>query len=956
MYLGIVTFYDSNKNFGFISTNNFMMSDKPDFKDRWQKLYFFDNLKKSPRIGCFVVFKLSKHKGKYIATNVDKCNLTTHKNLILQYCIYSNIISVVRREKVCEKNRYGRISYHYQDVRKYYSIFDLFNISINDVLEPVLTLLEKKGYECFIKTFIRVVDTVIKADLLSCHLRSNNESISAAIKGLFEKLDINQEVSICRKYRFLTSFSSDPAQVILKEDDILLENQKEREYLQNMINKKKVFHLFYDDDDKSKIRRGELVNIPSFIRRMNKCGLSLVQYRQQIYSQMTEKTNYIIDSEIETYKYSHKSVIEFQKIYGSFADQAHENKLLYVCANKPLIDFLNLLQNHDNLLTGIESGLLKLSFEKIHYSKRNIYISVKKHFSNLYNTYLKLNDDHQKSAYDAYFDHFVLLLNKRISKIFSDENRYVRSSNELIALILDIDEILKLLPLPNNLWISQLKKTIKNKLLEIAIEAVKNQPDWWSSAYSEAIWLSIDNEHCVLLHELIVGRYDSNDLKQVNRFYQLRFIHLDEVNVQDLLINSSMDDILNYGLCFIYQKFNSSIEKIIIEKIKSSLNKDGNFLDNTFSRRSDFIENLLKKKLIEPSQFDFLSFHDKLLLNKRYVDGLITIEQAKNYMLQHGYSTLVLECNTCRKALADILCSYLEDEDTDKALDCIRTIMKIPRSNYYLYYDSSWIDYLCNRLKKLPNRNGIDFFSYGIYIDNNILFPKIPNDVFDWNSVLYIDLSYNRCNSKLDPNKLYVYIPTFFHKYLDNIKKKINSSIIDSYIDVTSFLQNNTLNISEKTIIPYIISICYNSYFDNILINKGVPASLIERYSISYSDQLFLERISDIMRLEATEKHDIFPRHGDHPTEANIHCNLKMRFTTPLSIEAAKFIACAYDGITVTTNSFYLSSSYHCDDWTTSYGFSCTPAHLIPKFIFKLTYLFRTNCCNLTSAISEQTN
>lgn len=949
MYLGIVNFYDPEKKFGFISANNFRMPNKSEFQDRWLKFYFFDKLNISPQEGNVVIFDISKHNGKFIATNVNKCNISSHKKLILQYCIYSDTISVEKREKVRIINRYGK-TYHYQDTRKYYSLFSILNISTYDVLETLTILLEKKGYDCFYKAFIRVVDKVIEVDLFHQFVKNNNESTIELFNRLFKHLDVNQEVSLSSKYKFLTPFSSVSAHAILKENEVKLDNQKEREYLKNAIYKKNVFDLFYDKDDKKKIREGEKDILPSFFRRMSKCALSLEQYRQQIYAQMLEKTNYIIDNEIETSKYSLKSLLDFSKLYGRFADKVHENRLLYVCTNKPLIDFLNLLHRED-LLIGIESRILNNdNYKKCNYRIECLYTKVIEHFSNLNNTYLKLNYDHQQNAKDAYFNYLVKLATNRLSKIFSQENRYVRSSNELIAQILDTEYILQSLPLPDKSWGTLIKDISIDKLLKTAIEAVKNQPSWWSYAHSEAIWSIIDKEQSDLFHEVIGENYDCNDIKQVNRFYNLRFLHIDDINVHSLLMNSSIDDIADYGMCFILKKFSSSVQMILIEKITSALDSNGNFFDTVYNKRSDMIEKLITNKLIDKSQFDFLSFHDKFLLNKRYVDGLISIEQAKNHLLQYSYNMSLFECHACRLGIVDILCSYLEEENTDKALDCIRTIMKIPRNSYNISRDSSWIDYLCTRLKNLHRRNEIDYCSYGIYVDSSTLLPRIPNDLFDWSSVLYFDLSKNRHNSKLDSNKLYVYIPTYFHTYLDFIKEKLDAPIFESYIDITSFLQNNTLGVSENTIIPYIISICCNSYFDAILIKKGVPVELIKGYTDKYSDPHFLELISDIIHLEATEKHDIFPNHGDHPDEADIIRNFNLRFTTPLSLESARYLASTNSmnsGITVTTNSISSSTQYHCDDWTTSYGFTCIPERLVPEYLFRLTYLFRTNCFNL---------
>lgn len=136
-FIGIIKFFDSNKGFGYVASNNFGMESNKSFSESGQEFYIDEYSILTPIFQKgIVVFRPAINNSKLRAECVRPINLETDRGLVLDYCEHNNIISF--EEKVKKYSACGHGHWHfdgYSNERREFSILRLSGMHRYELLK-----------------------------------------------------------------------------------------------------------------------------------------------------------------------------------------------------------------------------------------------------------------------------------------------------------------------------------------------------------------------------------------------------------------------------------------------------------------------------------------------------------------------------------------------------------------------------------------------------------------------------------------------------------------------------------------------------------------------------------------------------------------------------------------------------------------------------------------------------
>ena len=101
LFIGIIKFYSTEKEFGYIVSNNLGMSDDKRFTAATQNFYIDKkSFKELPKLNKLIVFQPAFQHGRLKALNVRQYDIEKDKELALTYYNNNNFILYTEKERI----------------------------------------------------------------------------------------------------------------------------------------------------------------------------------------------------------------------------------------------------------------------------------------------------------------------------------------------------------------------------------------------------------------------------------------------------------------------------------------------------------------------------------------------------------------------------------------------------------------------------------------------------------------------------------------------------------------------------------------------------------------------------------------------------------------------------------------------------------------------------------------
>lgn len=224
LFVGIIKFYDKEKDFGFIASNNYGMDSNEYFKSDEQGFYIDSTCWESTLPEKkMVVFRPLKEGSRVQAKDVRPVNLEIDRTLIMDYYRHNNVITFSEKEQVFRQLSYRRKFEGYRTVTRTVYISTKCGMcryqTINEFVEAFNTT---HDFQTLCKEFDILVSSIGGETNYNDQIRGNysNRSVEhKAIKDVFDLLDENQIEELIAKHPSIQFLA--PDHIILKNIDCI---------------------------------------------------------------------------------------------------------------------------------------------------------------------------------------------------------------------------------------------------------------------------------------------------------------------------------------------------------------------------------------------------------------------------------------------------------------------------------------------------------------------------------------------------------------------------------------------------------------------------------------------------------------------------------------------------------------------------------------------------------------
>ena len=805
LFLGYIKFYDNERKFGYIVSNNYGMNHNRNFNYKYPNLYIdHDSFEENVKTNRLIIFRPLIINDKIKAGNIRQYNPSIHKDIAIQYILHNNNIHIV------EKKRYSTAQY---DI----NIYAISGVHKYELIQECCELYKRNGAEALLHAlynYFSSINGVCTGSVSTWDVwhkgrynfeesmeydREERENEEDAFKRLFDLVDKLTAKKIVLKHASLQYFA--PYDVLLSlagelNDDYRIPKEVREVHhikkLQCIIEEKKVFQCFYDEEK----NRDEK---PNFYHRRNLILLMLKDCPKEIKDSIYKEVIGQINEGIERFitDIEHKTRTEKKELLKYFADYIDDRQKAIIEESVEINDYLERL-NSDLRLT--------FSYYPLDFDLN----SITKQF---YQQREFIRSEAKPILVDAIIQKIDIKLNKAYAKDY-DEIIDIVNSNRFI-----LEECQE-----------QALSIIKNKFRAFC------EKELFSRYYSDKLPIIIkklfgQEEIDILLNSYSEKVLSTGNLSDIHRFFNV-FGLTYPMTYREMIMSRDLAGLLDCGDFFSSMPdYGCSLLGDIFDKIRANTNDNGDFLPdfNIQSDRCRFLLrliNTIKDKDTIKSYFMTLSSHDRIVLTlsrkigcfpsgSRFVkDGLdydlIKLDEVKielQSMGADGNNDDILQnlSQSCIAIAEIILSSECEKEaDIHNVLLWLRKYYTIENRNYKdwderNYYEEMLLMYFAG----LERNFHIDVKSYGLDLENN-LFPLSYGDYKP-----FIPIIVNLAKAKVENcnSQMIITIPKEIvaDDGIRNIIEKIFETRLENRDDNVCLKISNEDNIyTSTTILSYI--------------------------------------------------------------------------------------------------------------------------------------------------------
>lgn len=647
LFIGIIKFYSTEKEFGYIVSNNLGMSDDKRFTAATQNFYIDKkSFKELPKLNKLIVFQPAFQHGRLKALNVRQYDIEKDKELALTYYNNNNFILYTEKERI--HHRYKSDEIVENKIR--ISILSESGIFRYKLLYEYCKAFAEKGPDAILVGLSKIIyaaggETDYYHTLTGNY--GNKEHEHEAIKHMFDVVDFETSKEIVKQHPSLQLFA--PISILLEIAGDLnpkfrmpkecVEKYK-RSKLEKILNDNKTFECYFTDEEKKEKLWNHYLPKTEFISLLDSCPEEIkCQYLQHIKIQMHDG----IDSYIANIADESKiGKVNFLKIYKEFIDSEQEYKILQAI-DDDIISEINI-----EISDALEC---KCSINRLSSFTKNI---SDKFYQN--NSYV------QEKVKGGIIETILQIIPQIINDITLNEYHW-QGHGIYIALkeIIDGNEFIQ------KNCLEQIRVILKDyyrSLFNIHM---------YESKYDENFIFDFkdifdDEERNLLINQSAECILSKMSLRQIYNFFHMFADKNVPLTIEQLIKIKSIDDIVDCGQIFRAEidKGLSLLGKISVI-IKNNCDSKGNFIIDSVpdGKRGYFVGQFiydLRKADIIKDFINQLSFHDRIVLSQSREFGfdIASKDDIKKELLAMGVNadiSHITRLRYCSLAIVDIIIS-----------------------------------------------------------------------------------------------------------------------------------------------------------------------------------------------------------------------------------------------------------------------------------------------------------
>ena len=919
LFIGIVNFYDVQKEYGFILTNSFGMNKLAGLVNPTKIFFTKGSIKELDTNNLSyeqVVFNLVVSKGKVKAINVRRYDYSKYKKLALSYCIYMNNIYSERRVKRMKKH-YCITRYEWVTEKETISVFSYFDVRAIDVLKELVELQKKTGDDEVKKRFDYILSNVWKnTNYFSFISKDSDNAIKQESKRLLECLNPQTSAELVFNHPRLICIVND--QVVQEYNNIT--KRKTEIKIEDIIFNRTVLNSYYDKNDKRKLKNNTKVSTPYLLRLVALCSEEKQQgYIKKITEIMKESVISYVDNELN--KCNTGEVLNFIKYYSQFVDSSAKNRMAKIYDEKVVKDFY-------------------IIFHPLHHiSDHNLY--------NIYEEYNKLTEKQKILASQYYKDYYLKCAS--LTSITNDS----------------IDEFVNKIPVPKDSWKTDACDVIIERANE-RIDTLLNSKDW-----EHDINIGIFREGINVKEVLPKNRIEyyikySNDLlfndcplRLLGNAIKLDFIDESTIDINSVLTIRNLSNIVDKGN-FNINKFDYSAD-LIVGKIKDYINNYG-VLFRKENHNQELYLNFLKC-FAERNQpkLAFLPSCDKLELLSRDIVVPISIDEIKDELLNIGpqnCSETLFNHQHTPEAICRIISSYSKNICSDSSMDEIKEWVKLLLlTNKQNKIDK---DLFFNVISRIPFNS--DSFDCGVNLEKREFIPTIndfsPCYKFISSICRYIKIEtfrydYNSSGlKKIEFNHPHLIVPTsyFTEDELQILIRNLGCNIINKSTD-SVFVEASFFKINEEDlVIPYLVTRVLFEHFKQEVLSEKLSFKTCFPIDTVRTREYY-QMVSNVIGMHAWSGKSILYRVGDRDSYVDVGDCFSVEFTKPIDFRIYYLFKRIQSKLVLSEEKDKISYSdiYSYGTWSTRYEYEYDnteeyKSKLVSPMITTLFYTYMIGC------------
>lgn len=919
LFIGIVKFYDVQKDFGFILTNSFGMKKLAGLVNPTKIFFTKGSIKELDTNNLLyekVVFNLNVNKGKVKAINVRRYDYSQYKKLALSYCIYMNNIYSEHKVKKLKKH-YCITRYEWITEKETISVFSYFEVHAIDVLKELIELQKKKGDNEVKKRFEYILSNVWnRTNYFSIIGKDSDNGIKLESKKLLECVNIKTAAELVFNYPLLICIVNN--QVVQEYNNITKINTEAE--IEDMISRKSVLDIYFDNADKRKLKNNIKVPTPYLLRKVALCSEEKQQdFVMQITEIMKESVTSYVDDELN--KLNTGEVFNFIVYYSQFADSSTKNRMAKIYDEKVVKDFYNIFKT------------------LYHISDHNLY--------NIYEAYNKLTENQKKLANQFYKDYYL----KCASLTSITKN--------------SIDEFVHKIPVPIDSWRNDACDVIIERANE-RIDTLLNSKNWSHDINVGLFREGINVKEVLPKHRIEYYIEYSNGLlfsdcplRLLGNAIKLGFIDESAIDIDSVLTIRNFNNIVDNDN-FNINIFDYSAD-LIVGKIEEYLNN----YDVIFSEQNNNQERFFNflKWFAERNQpkLAFLPSCDKLYLISRNVAVPISIDEVKDELLKigpHNCSETLFNHQHTPEAICQIISSYLKCKRSDSSMTEIKEwVQLLLLTNKQNTIDK---DDFFNDISRIPFNS--DSFDYGVNLERREFIPTIndfsPCYHFISNICRYIKIEtygydYNSIGlNRIEYNHPHLIVPTsyFTKDELQILIRNLGDNIINQSTD-SVFVEVSFFEINEKDlVIPYLVTrVLFERLKQEVLSENLSFKACFSIDTVRTRD--YYQMVSNVIGMHAWSGKSILYCVGDRDSHVSVGEKFSIEFTNPIDYRIYFLLKRIQSKLVLSEEKIKISYSdiYSYGTWSTQYEYNYDnteeyKSNLVSPIITTLFYAYMIGC------------
>lgn len=869
LFIGYIKFFDNEKNFGFVVSNNYGMDSNPRFNSKTQNFYIDKfSIKETLNLSKLVIFQPALYNGKLKAVNVRQFDIRKDRNIALKYFYNQNFICFSTKETIYHRYRSNEVITHENKI----SILLKSGICRYEIVDELRSNYKEKGQKQLLWAINKLVyaaggDREYHKTLISQY--GNREIEHKSLSDFFNEIDNDTIIKIvssnhCFQKFVPTEFFVNNLHLLKEEYDIpqSLVSQYMEYKLLRMIENGDIYDNYYTDREREKIIKGEAIT--GYIEHL--LSLCPPEHKEQLSNSIRKQMEEIVDKKVESIEgYSQSEKENFLLLNALFLN---EEQKAYI----------------NNL---IEEDLISAEEATCNLFAKSKYIDA----YSLSSFIIKQSDFYyQSSEYiqDRVLSKIEITYFASLKEVLSDlevSTNYWPVSQHYTKLF----EMICQCKLINDYFMAKSQNLFNNSYLELLRKAVYNEycPSYILKDIQKYVPSNVYNS---FLKDLSIALVNKESLSIIYYFKNSICDEYITFSLDYFLDNKSIEQICDFGSAF-YTREDKGLSLIdkLFNIVLVNRNAEGDFIIDSQpeGHRSHFlgyIVNLAYRNKLDNREHykNDISYHDRIILSmsKEYGFDLATSDDIVKEFLKdssYKYSCPFLQrLRNVKTAIIDLIyqLSYSENVITNDIVDWLRLYHNINDRGYYSD-DLKQKDEnkLIDAIKHIEDVHTIDFSRFGVDTRKRIIAPSYRNLGICDDFLKFIwHCKIQSCKDGICIEVKNEHIKTINESTINYIVYLLNGVLNNDYY--TSTINIDCSEWEPNNLLGYLtMNVLYNTRF------------LIEDSSVKEFDKLtridnpkLASYLSSVINMKAEDGMKAFWRVGDRGDIETTYTNVEISF------------------------------------------------------------------------------